>query len=187
MAALLGFLLTVAPGLCADSPPNHIPPVAGTTFAGQPLRLPEGLNGRVAVLVLGFSQTSRAPITDWGRRLAGDFYGSASVAYYEMPVLESVPRVLRGFVLGRIKDSISDRARPTFLPLLDHEAEWKKTVGFTKEDDAYVLLVDAQGGVRWRTQGPIADAAYAELKRQIAALQPHPQAAPTTLASPARP
>ena len=105
------------------------------------------------------------------RDLASDFYDSPSVAYYEMPMLASVPKLLRGFVEGRIKASVSDRGRPHFLPLTDNESEWRSLVHYSNPDDPYLLVVDDQGVIRWQTQGPPTDATYAALKQQVEALQ----------------
>jgi hypothetical protein len=147
-----------------------IPAVHGTTFSGAPVSLPESLHGRPAVLVLGFTQGSREAITAWGKRLAADYNDAPSVLYYEMPMLASVPRPLRSFVAGRIKSSVSDRGRVHFIPLTDHEAEWKSLSHFQAPDDAYLLVVDGQGTVRWQTHGNATDAAYSAMKRQLQGL-----------------
>ena len=176
MTWLLTGILTAsclsASGATEQIPAARIPTLQGRTLAGADVHLPADLNTKAGVLVVGFSQASRSQVTAWGKRLAGDYLGSTTVAYYEMPVLESVPKLLRGFVVGRIKADVSERARPTFLPVLDHEADWKKATGFGNEDDAYILLVDGAGQVRWRTQGALTDTAYAELQTQLRTVQP---------------
>ena len=149
-----------------------IPPVHGTTFGGQEISLPDALRGGVGILIVGFSQASRSEASDWGHRLADDPGRPAGLEYYEMPVLESVPRLLRGWVMKKIKESVSVRGQAHFLPVLDHEAEWKRVAGFGAADDAYVLLVDGRGKVRWKTQGGWSEQAYAEMKRQASQVTP---------------
>lgn len=134
-----------------------IPPVRGETFAGNTISIPEALHGHPGVLVIGFTQTSREAVTLWGEWLAQEALGKAPMAYYEMPVLASVPKMLRGFVTGRIKTVVADPAKPHFLVLLDHEAEWRSIAHFATPDDAYVLLIDGQGYVWWQTHGPPTD------------------------------
>jgi hypothetical protein len=155
--------------VCAYAPAcaQQIPPVHATALSGARVDLPEALRGRAAVLVLGFSQASRDQVTAWGKRLAADYRESDSVIYFEMPVLESVPRMLRGWVTKKMGESVPDRARATFLPIADHEAEWKAAANFSKSGDAYVLVVDKTGAVRGRAEGPATDATYAEVKRLL--------------------
>jgi hypothetical protein len=148
-----------------------IPEVRGTSFAEQAVNLPKDLNGKAGVLVVGFTQGSRDAVTAWGKRLAVDYYDASDVAYYEMPVLAGVPRLMRGFVIGRIKSSVSDRGKRHFVPILENEAAWKSTAQYKSGDDAYVLVVDSAGTVRWQTHGPFSDGAYGAMKGQLEGLR----------------
>ena len=150
----------------------RIPHVRGTTFSDTRVDLPADLHGKVGILVIGFSQGSRDAVTSWGKRLADDYYDSPSVLYYEMPMLASVPRFLRGFVEGRIKASVSDRGKAHFLPLTDGEAEWRDLTHYRAPDVPYILLIDDQGDVRWQTQGTPTDTIYATLRQQVDTLRP---------------
>ena len=77
-----------------------------------------------------------------------------------------------GWVTKKIRETVSARGQAHFLPVLDHEADWKRVAGFNAADDAYVLVVDGNGTVRWRTQGRLSDRTYAEMKRQVAKVSP---------------
>ena len=152
---------------------DSIPSVHGTTFDDAKVDLPQALHGKVGIFVIGFSQDSREAVTTWGKKLAGDFYDSPTVAYYEMPVLASVPKLLRGFVEGRIKASVSDRGKPHFLPITENETAWRSLVHYSDPNLPYILVVDEHGNVRWQAQGPPTDATYATLKQQVDSLRPH--------------
>jgi hypothetical protein len=171
---LIAAIASVACAALAASPSvgRRIPAVHGTTFSDAKVDLPEDLNGKVGILVVGFSQGSRDGVTVWGKKLAADFYDSPTVAYYEMPCLASVPKFMRGFVEGRIKASVSDRGKPHFLPFTDDETSWRALVHYSSPDAPYILLVDGAGTVRWQTQGPPTDATYSALKQQLATLRP---------------
>jgi hypothetical protein len=147
----------------------QIPPVHGTTLSGDKVDLPDALKGKVGVLVVGFSHESRDNVAAWGKRIAGDYKGSAGVLYYEMPMLESVPGMLRGFVTKKIAEAVPDAGKSRFVPVADHEKDWKKITGYKGGDDAYLVVVDSMGMVRWKLQGAASDANEAELKRQVEA------------------
>jgi hypothetical protein len=175
--------------IAGDTAPATIPAVHGEALNGAKVELPSALKGKVGVLIVSFSQASRNQVTDWDRRLAADFRDSGTVTYFALPVLESVPRILRGFVIGKVRDSVPDQARARFVPVLDHEADWRKLSAYQAPDDAYVLLVDGTGTLRWKIQGAVSDASYGQLKQKIVELQSGTrQASPTTShASPAHP
>lgn len=151
---------------------QHIPDVHTLSFSGDRIDLPVMLaGGKVAILVLGFSKGSRTQAALWGRRLPTDYLYSPDVLYFEMPMLEAVPRLLRGAVLRSIKSEVSARSQPHFAPLTSDEQRWRSLVRYNQPDDAYVLLIDSTGLVRAQFQGEPSDATYQELKHRVDQLQ----------------
>ena len=109
----------------AEPPPPHIPIVHATTLSGDAVDLPQALNGKTGILILGFSQHSRDQVTPWGKRLAADYLAAPDILYFEMPILAAVPRLLRPMVLHSLKSSVPDRAQPHFLPVTENESQWR--------------------------------------------------------------
>ena len=168
----VGFVLACGTsGLYGQMVATRIPPTHGTVLSGEKINLPEALKGKVGVLVLGFSRASGDAVAEWGKKLFQDYNGSTTVSYYEISVLEAVPGILRGYVVRKISESVPDVAKSHFLPVLDHEKEWKAAAGFKPQDDVYVLVVDAAGLVRARVAGVASDANFAEVKRQVDAVR----------------
>jgi predicted transcriptional regulator len=91
--------------------------------------------------------------------------------YYQMPVLASVPKFIRGVVVKSIRSSIPEAEQTHFLPMFSDEPEWRKIARYANADDAYVLVVDGDGRVRWQTSGKVTDAEFAALKEQVDALR----------------
>ncbi len=149
-----------------------IPTVHTAALNGDAVDLPDSLKGRSAVLVVGFSQGSRGDVTAWGKRLSTDYRDSVAVRYYEVSMLGGVPKFLRGYVLRKIAADVPDRAKPHFLSIDDHEAEWRSITGYRKADDAYVLVVNSGGQVCWKVEGPATDALYQQVQQHLAAIQP---------------
>jgi hypothetical protein len=98
----VGFTLLIAGLAHARAQSSRIPTTHGTSFAGNPVTLPDDLRGRVGVLVIGFSKSSGDVCKGWGQRLAATYRDSHDVAYYQMPVLEAVPKLVRGMVVKGI-------------------------------------------------------------------------------------
>jgi ATP10 protein len=155
----------------AQSQSARVPVTHGTTFAGTQVTLPDDLRGRVGVLVLGFSKSSGDGCKGWGQRLAASYPESSGVMYYQMPVLESVPKLIRGMVVKSIKSGVPEAEQAHFMPMFSGEAEWRKIARYANADDAYVLVVDGDGRVRWQTSGKATDAGFAALKEQVGVLR----------------
>jgi hypothetical protein len=170
----LAVSLAVFPALAVaqtESQMGHIPALHTTALSGDRVDLPEALRGHVAVLILSFSQGSRDNVTAWFKALAADYRISPTVLYYELPVLAEVPGFLRGMIVKRIKETVPPVAQPKFLPILDHEDDWKSAAGWSKqtpESDAWLILVDGAGVIRYRTAAAApTPVSYGALKGQI--------------------
>ena len=171
-----GTLLALACGSAtlAQTPPNRIPDLQSTTLAGQTVDLPSALQGKVGILVVGFSRESRVPAAAWGKRLATDFDHAPTTLYFELPVIEDVPRLLRGVVLRAIGREVAPAAQPHFLPIISQEAEWKSVAHFAEPNAAYVLVVDGAGSVRWQTSGDPTDERYDSLRQAVSSALSRP-------------
>jgi hypothetical protein len=164
---VIGMALLTAVLAGGQTQSARIPTTHGTSFAGAQVTLPDDLRGRIGVLVLGFSKSSGDVCKGWGQRLAATYSGSSRVMYYQIPVLESVPKFVRGMVLKSMRSGVPEAEQWHFMPIFSGEAEWKKTTHFGNSDDAYVLVVDGSGTVRWQTSGRVTDAGFAVLKEQV--------------------
>jgi hypothetical protein len=168
--------LLLTGSLAAQAPTPTIPTLHGTALSGAPVDLPQALHGHTAVLIISFSQDARANVTDWFHDFANDYRNSPTVVYYSLPVLAGAPGFLRGMIARKIKESVSAPAQPRFVPILDHEAEWKSVAGFSKQQpdsEAYLVLVDGSGAILYRTHaGAPTPQAYAELKQHLDAIKP---------------
>lgn len=162
------FVLALCVGL-ADAQGSRIPEMAGTTFSGTTVHLPEEFHGKAGVLVVGFSKSSGDMCKGWGQRLSASYHNSNEVVYYQIPVLESVPKLIRSMVVKSFKSGVPEAEQAHFLPVFSGEKEWQKIVRYANADDAYVLVVDGDGRVRWQTSGKVTDSGFAALQQQLEA------------------
>jgi hypothetical protein len=132
--------------------------------------LPDAAAGRVAVLIVGFSKKSSEVVERWENRLFQDYGAGGQVAIFRVAVLESAPRLLRGFIRGRIEKNVPKEKRDSFVLLFQGEAEWKALVHFADADDAYLVVLDVNGSVRWIGHGNPDAAGTADVKAQVDSL-----------------
>ena len=144
-----------------------MPRVEGESFAGRKVVLPDAAKGHVAVLVLGFTRASKEPTSAWGSRIASEFGSQSGFELYQLPVLEDVPRLIRGMVISGIKKGVKEKMRDHFVPIVEHESELKKLVGYREPDDAYLVVLDPSGQIVHQAHGTFSDAAYAALREEL--------------------
>jgi hypothetical protein len=77
-------------------------------------------------------------------------------------------------ILRGMRKDLPAEQQAHFIPILDHEDEWKKLVNFSAPDDAYILLADPHGHVAWHMHGPLTDSSYDALKSALSKLLTSP-------------
>lgn len=164
----LGLILCVGIGLAQTSQP--MPHIEGESFAGQKIVLPDATHGKVAVFVFGFTKASKEPTSAWAQKINADFGTHNGFELYELPVLEDVPRLIRGIVISSIKKGVPENRRAHFVPIVQDEAQLKRLVNYKEPDDAYLVTLDESGHVAAQIHGPFSDAAYAQFHTDLQSL-----------------
>ena len=167
MRLLLTLFVCLTSAVCAET----LPQIEGENLMGRKIVLPEAAAGHRAILVIGFSHASQGQTKAWADRLDREFPNRQMVTVYPVAVLEAVPRLVRGMASHGIKSGTPKEQRDRFLLVYHQEAELKMAAGFTAPDDAYILLLDASGAIRWRFHGPVTDSAVAELQKEAQAAE----------------
>jgi hypothetical protein len=145
----------------------QMPKTEGQSLAGSKVVLPDAAAGKVAVLIFGFTKASKMPTGAWAKRLREDFGTRADFDLYQLPVLEDVPRFVRGMVISGIKKGVPENQRGHFVPILQGEAELKKFVHYNEPDDAYLVVLSRTGNVVDLSHGVPNDADYSKLRKTI--------------------
>jgi len=151
----------------SEDAPARIPATHGTALDGTAVVLPDVLKGKVGLVVLGFSHASQTQVMNWGRLITADYGKASGLAYYEIPMIGGAPKMLRGMIIKSMGKAVPADERPHFVPLVEDDKPWRAVAKYWKPDDAYLILVDGDGTVRWQVEGDATDAAYAGLKRKL--------------------
>ena len=154
------FLCFVSAAFAADAFPH----ITGQTFGERAVTIPDAFKGKPTVLVITFTRVAQEQARAWTDKIKQK---SISVPAYQVLELEDVPRLFRGFVRGSIRKSISKESQGNFILLFEGEDALKKAVGFQVSDDAYVLLLDANGNIVWREHGAVDDEKVDVLQKQL--------------------
>ncbi|MBZ5522911.1 MAG: hypothetical protein LAP21_11800 [Acidobacteriia bacterium] len=162
-------ITAVALMFCAPLFAQTVPHTEAESLSGKKIVLPDAASGKLAVLIVGFSHKSSTPMKEWAQRIDADYRSNPGIIYFQVPVIASAPRMVRGMIMHGMKKDVPKDKYETFAVVTRDEIAWKQAAGFDRPDDAYILLLDATGNIRWKTSGT-AEAHYTELKTQIAQL-----------------
>jgi hypothetical protein len=150
-----------------------MPHVEGENLAGHKIALPDDASGKVAVLVFGFTKASKEPTSVWADKILAEYGSRSGFELYQLPVLESVPRFIRGMVISGMKKGAKADRRDHFVPILQEEAALKKLVGYKGPDDAYLVVLNPVGQIVRQLHGPFSDSAYDGLRGELQTMLNH--------------
>lgn len=165
--ALIAFVTMRA--VCAQTlqTGSVLPQIKGTSLEDQEITLPGAAAGKVTFLIITFSKAAGEKSQPWSDHVFKDYPQDDRVTSYSIAMLEDVPALLRGMVRGGIKRGVPAFMRHRFLTVAKGEAEWKRYLGIQDDKEAYLLLLDGRGRVRWMHHGLFEQAVYDVLRSRI--------------------
>jgi ATP10 protein len=153
----------------------HFPPLRASSLERKSYHLPEDFEGDVNVCLIAFKREQQKNVDTWTRGLK-PLNLPGNVHVYEMPTISKGPRFFTSWLDGRMRAGIHDKqAREMTITLYLNKGSFRKALAIPDEKTIYVLLIDKQGAVLWRTTGDFTDDKGQEL---MAALKTLPAAAP---------
>ena len=147
------------------------PNVEGSNLNGQKFRLPQDLEGRVNIVLVAFQREQQADIDTWLTALDSLLKDHSDLNYYELPTISRMNPVIRWFITRGMRGGIDDPgARHRTITLFIDKKPFREALNIPHEDTIYILLVDPQGHVLWRTEGVYSDNKGRELRQAVLAV-----------------
>ena len=159
-------LLLVIALACTGLGAQALPRTEFESLSGKKITLPDAAKGHAALLIVGFSRESSKQTRAWGEQLTSDCRGDGLICY-QIPVLESVPRLMRGMVTGGIRHDVPKERQDNFLVLFHDEKVWKQMASFSSPNDAYLILLGKDGSIHWKMHGAAEQNALEAVRAQI--------------------
>ncbi len=185
VALVLGLLQPVSPArAAAEKPvplaPGHaLPRLTGRMLSGRDGTLPDRARGKVTLIMLGFSYQSRHAVGAWAERYRARFGADTMVTLYEVPMIGGMARLGAPFIESGMRRGTPGELHEHVIVVYGDTRPWRTRVGYTPEarDDAYLVLVDHAGLVRWLGHGPWDESLAANLFAAVERLTPVTQGA----------
>ncbi len=132
----------------------RFPQVTGSNLLRQKVTLPDDLQGELKILVIAFQQWQQALVDSWvptARQLEQSFPG---VQFYELPVIYKMNFFSQTFLNEGMRAGIPDQTtRQKTVTLYIDKKAFRQALDIPHEDTIWVLVLDRQGNVLWRTEG----------------------------------
>jgi len=136
---------------------QRMPPLKGDLLSGKPGVLPDLAAGQTTLVILGFSYDSRFQVEAWAAKFRARYGAAADVTLFEVPMMGSAARLGRWFIDSGMRKNTPPELHGRVMTVYGGNDDWKARVGFSAPNDAYLVLIDRQGIVRWLAHGLVSE------------------------------
>jgi hypothetical protein len=152
------------------SGPIRFPHLAARDLEGRSLELPDAFSGRSNLVVLAFRREQQAMVDSWVSWWETIAEEHPSLRCYEIPVIATRWSPARPVIDGGMARAVrAQEARRRTLTIYSDVRRVTDALAIDSTDTVTVLLIDADGLVRWRTTGPVHEQSRSQLSAALAA------------------
>jgi hypothetical protein len=144
---------------------DPFPRLEGEFLTGRKAVLPEAAEGRLALVLMGFTYNSRFQVEAWAEEVKPGLVARDDATFYEVPVIGGMARLGKWFIDSGMRRGTPRELHENVITVWGGVDRWKRLMGFSPraEHDAYVALIGGDGRVRWLHRGPPSEAALEAL------------------------
>jgi hypothetical protein len=142
---------------------DRMPALRGDLLSGVSAVLPDLAAGQTTLIVLGFTYDSRFQVEEWAASFRSRYGSRTDVTLFEVPMMGSAARLGRVFIDRGMRKNTPKELHGRVMTVYGRNGDWKARVGFEAANDAYLVLVDRQGVIRWLAHGAASEERLAEL------------------------
>lgn len=156
----------------ANARPATFPRVTSYNLSKAKLNLPGDFAGKINLLLISFRPEQLIQINTWMPTAEGLQHTNFNVRWYQLPVSDRENFVFRWWDNSSMRSDDTDpEAWPWIVPLYVDKNHFRRALQIPSERQIAVLLVDKQGKVLWRSEGPITPEKRASLLAAVAAVK----------------
>jgi hypothetical protein len=167
-------IATLRAGLAQESlrVGDRLPVLKGQFLSGRDAELPRASSGKVAVVAMGFTYQSRFPVEAWGEWYRTTLGQRTDITFFEVPMIGGVARLGRWFIDRGMRSGTPTELHEQVVTVYGNTGDWKRRLSYASahEDDAYLIVIDRKGVVRWLHHGGFDEARADELREILTSL-----------------
>ena len=148
----------------------RFPHLAARDLEGRSLELPDAFSGASNLVIVAFRREQQAMVDSWVAWWETIAAEHPSLRCYEIPVIATRWSPARPVIDGGMAQAVrAQEARRRTLTVYTDVRRVTDALAIDATDTVTVLLVDADGRLRWRTTGPVSEHSGSELRAALTA------------------
>ena len=151
---------------------HRLPALKGQFLTGRDAVLPQASSGQVALVAIGFTYKSRFPVEAWADWYQMTIGSRTDVTFLEVPMIGGLATLGRWFIDRGMRNGTPVALHDHVITVYQGTGDWKTRLSYSPDhqDDAYLIVLDRDGIVRWLHHGMFDTSRADELKGVLASL-----------------
>ena len=151
---------------------DPLPELQGQTLTGRTAVLPQAAAGKVTLVAMGFTYSSRYAVEAWAEWYRTMIDLKTDVTFFEVPMIGGLATFGRWFIDRGMRNGTPVELHDQVITVYQGTDDWKKRLSYSADhkDDAYLIVFDRAGVVRWLHHGAFDISWSDELKALLASL-----------------
>lgn len=147
---------------------SEFPTVRGKNLNGREFFLPNEFEGALNLVFIAFQRKQQAMVNTWLPYAQSIRTKYPGIRYYELPTISQLNPLFRWYIDRGMRSGITDStARATTITLYLDKPEFRKALDMPDEGTIYILLMDDEGKILWRTNGVKSQETQIDLENTI--------------------
>jgi len=150
---------------------DPLPELKGQTLTGRTAVLPQP-SGKVTLVAMGFTYKSRFPVEAWAEWYRATIGSRTDVTFFEVPMIGGAATLGRWFINRGMRNGTPAELHDQVITVYGGTGDWKQRLSYSSahKDNAYLIVLDREGVVRWLHHGVFDQPRGDELKALLASL-----------------
>lgn len=143
-----------------------LPVLKGEYLSGRAATLPDAGSGKATLILLGFTYASRVPVEAWGKWFRDTVGVAPDRTFFEVPMIGGMAKMGRWFIDRGMRKGTPAALHEHVITVYSNTGDWKKrlSVSSLNDKEAFLVVLDRDGVVRWLHHGPFDQARAQELR-----------------------
>jgi hypothetical protein len=157
---------------------DPLPVLKGQFLTGRDAVLPQAAADKIALVMIGFTYNSRFPVEAWGSWYRSTIASRTDITFFEVPMIGGLATLGRWFIDRGMRSGTPVELHDHVITVYSGTGPWERRLSYSAEhkDDAYLIVIDRKGVVRWLHHGGFDQARADDLQRLLTSLAGGPQA-----------
>jgi hypothetical protein len=128
------------------------PEIKAQTLSKKSIVFPKDVAGKPTIICIAFEGSAQSLVDTWTTPVLAK-YAQNEVNYYEIPMIKSGYKIVRGFIDGGMRGGVPKELHSNVATYYGGLSDYKTNLRMDKNGSCYLFLLDKSGAIQFVSEG----------------------------------